>query len=228
MKIGFIGDVHGVWEAYERSVAVAKANGAELTLQVGDFGVGFGSAGGQNPTRSFLSPHELNCRYGPYYRPYQDETTPRTDFFIRGNHDNPAVCKMNPLWVPDGSVWNNVFCVGGALSIDASMRTLGWDFWEDEELSYQELDNIINTYAVVRPDYVVSHDCPESVAQSSYHFYDKNRFPSRTREALQAMFEIHQPKLWAYGHWHISRHMVYNNTHFVGLGIDQVLVTEVK
>lgn len=68
MKFFFIGDVHGKFNKY---IDILKNNNYNISIQVGDFGIGFADI--EYPT-------ELGSN----------------NFFIRGNHDNPHVCKNHP------------------------------------------------------------------------------------------------------------------------------------
>lgn len=195
-----IGDIHGKWGNY---YALAKA-GPRYSIQIGDFGMGFRS---QEKTDEMIKFHARN----PGHR------------FIRGNHDNPAVCKLSPGYIPDGFVQNDVMFVGGAHSIDYWRRTPGIDFWHDEELSIPELNNLISIYEIMKPRIMISHDGPYEVVDEM--FISKGlgaarskKDPSRTQMALQAMFEIHQPELWIFGHWHIYKNQMINGTKFQCLG----------
>ena len=40
---------------------------------------------------------------------------------------------------------------------------------------------------------------------------------SRTRQALDAMFDIHKPDLWLFGHWHDSQDRNVMGTRFICL-----------
>jgi Icc-related predicted phosphoesterase len=66
---------------------------------------------------------------------------------------------------------------------------------------------------------MVTHECPESVAHQLFGVEGKLKFdfPSRTRQAFQSMFEMHQPEVWVFGHWHESRDVVISGTRFVCL-----------
>jgi predicted phosphodiesterase len=44
-----------------------------------------------------------------------------------------------------------------------------------------------------------------------------NKFNTRTGLALQAMFEIHQPEVWLFGHWHINKVQKIGATNFICL-----------
>lgn len=194
-----IGDIHGKWYDYQTVTETV-----ENSIQVGDFGIGFSGDYWHDCVNDF---HSEN----------------RGHRFIRGNHDSPQKCKNDMLgYIDDGTVENDVMYVGGAWSIDRQWRVEGQDWWRDEELSYEEFDRTISLYDVVRPSVMITHDCPSSV---SYELFIKTgkalsgkQFETRTAQALQAMFEIHQPKFWFFGHWHRTKQMTVNGTHFHCLG----------
>lgn len=71
-SIRFIGDVHGNWKRYKKII-----NDCDTSIQVGDFGVGF------------ISKITEQVHSNPPY----DHMKRGDHRFIRGNHDNPNVCK---------------------------------------------------------------------------------------------------------------------------------------
>lgn len=191
--IRLIGDIHGDLRKY-----YSLRKGAEKTIQVGDFGYGFISS-------------DIHPVFDPNHR------------FIRGNHDCPTTCKMRPDWIPDGTVEDDWFFLGGAWSIDWAYRFPGVSWWDDEECSESELEMMTDVYSQVRPRVVVSHDCPSSVSKQL--FIDSGRLGrnakyirTRTGEALQRMFEIHQPDYHFFGHWHIDVSEKIKGTNFHCLG----------
>jgi hypothetical protein len=191
----FIGDVHGKFRRYRELI-----RDVEKSIQVGDMGVGF------------IDPRTEEMQANPPF----DAMSQGSHYFIRGNHDNPGVCRTQPYWIADGTMHEGVFCVGGGLSIDRDWRIAGYTYWPDEELSMAEFSKIIDVYEKIKPDIVVSHDCPESVSDilCSQHNLRKFNDPSITRRGLQAMFEVHQPKYHFFGHWHVSTHAVIEGTEF--------------
>ncbi|PHS22262.1 MAG: hypothetical protein COA84_13980 [Robiginitomaculum sp.] len=200
MKTRIIGDIHGSLHGYKNAL-----DGCEKSIQIGDFGFGF------NSPRTWYD-EVLSIQKGTTHR------------FIRGNHDDPNLCKVNPAWIPDGTIENDVMFIGGAWTIDSWHRTEGINIWHDEELSYAELEVVIDTYAMMRPRVMITHDCPSSVAQKMFIDSGKSMFdgpliPTRTGQALQAMFELHQPEKWIYGHWHETLQEKINGTTFTCLGI---------
>lgn len=133
---------------------------------------------------------------------------------IRGNHDNPALCLESPSWIPDMTVEGDTFFMGGAFSLDWALRKVGIDLWNDEELSYTEMMKAIDIYETARPSIMVTHDCPDEAADIIFRRYGNG---SRTSAALQAMFEVHKPDLWIFGHWHESQRKIIKGTEFICL-----------
>ncbi len=181
----YIGDVHGNRnDNMTKYVALTKE--VDASIQVGDFGAGF----------TPLPQLDINNR------------------FIRGNHDDPAICAASPNWIPDGTSEGDTFFVGGAYSIDKDDRTIGIDWWEDEEISWGRLNEIIDDYARIKPRGMVTHDCPRSIAHSLWKHI---LISSRTANALEAMLNIHQPEIWIFGHYHSSVRETINGTKFICL-----------
>lgn len=206
-KMLFIGDIHGLWENYARILEVYRP---EHSVQVGDFGIGFHR---EDPARLEQVRYAMD-NFGPDNR------------YIRGNHDNPAACRADPRCIPDATfdAERGIFYMGGALSIDNAFRTPGLSWWEDEELSMDELYAAMDVYEAAKPRIVVTHECPESVVPYMFNWY-KTEWPSRTRQALDSMLALHRPELWVFGHWHGSRDDVRDGTRFICLNeLEAVLV----
>lgn len=169
----------------------------DFSIQVGDFGAGFGN---------------LPILY----------TNHR---FIRGNHDSPMVCASSPNWINDGHSEDNMFFVGGAMSIDQYCRVEGVSWWRDEELSISQFDDIITKYEMAKPDIMVSHECPDKIAHEIFDISKK--YNSRTRQAFDTMLEVWQPKIWIFGHWHQPVNTVINGVRFICLAELQTIDLEV-
>lgn len=199
-----IGDVHGIKYDYETIASLELNPDITGSIQLGDMGIGMGQGDFWHDSMNHFM-NDNNAR------------------MIRGNHDNPAECKKTNSCITDGTVENDIMFVGGAWSIDHLTRTPGVDWWRDEELSYSELDTIISIYETAKPRIMFTHDCPTLAA---YYMFIRERetlagriqYLTRTGEALQAMFEIHQPEFWFFGHWHDTVTKNLNNTTFVCLG----------
>ena len=161
-------------------------NGVDASVQVGDFGAGFVSL------------------------PILDQK----HRFIRGNHDSPEVCRNNSNWIKDGTFDGRTLYIGGAWSIDQHRRIPGINWWEDEELSIREFENIIVTAEIMQPKVIVSHDCPGNVVAQLFR---RKLLQTRTNQALDAVINVCQPKLFIFGHWHKDIDMTINGTRFLCL-----------
>ena len=200
----FIGDVHGKFGRYDRIIR-EHAN----TIQVGDMGVGF------------IDPNSVYRDYPRYLsNPSHDKMVAGNHRFIRGNHDNPSVCKRHTQCIQDGTVEGDRMFIGGALSIDRAFRVEGYTWWKDEEItSPEEWNRIFDIYRIALPRVMVTHECPESVAGQvmASHNMTKLHDPSITRRAFEGLLSIHRPEIWVFGHWHRSFDAVINGTRFVCL-----------
>jgi hypothetical protein len=195
-----IGDIHGKWREYARILEVYQP---DSSVQVGDFGVGFR---GTNQA-AVDQVHYAMDNFGTGDNRY-----------IRGNHDNPEICRADPRCIPDATFEKETgtFFLGGAWSIDHAWRTEGVDWWADEELSMDELYAAIDVYEKAKPDIVISHECPEDIVGYMMPWY-RREFPSRTRDALGSMWSLHKPKLWVFGHWHSSVTATFDGCQFTCL-----------
>ena len=108
----FIGDVHGHYEPYKRIIADVPRS-----VQVGDMGVGFLRIGGYSDGEEYNNPPHHSMVAGDHR-------------FIRGNHDNPSVCRRHSQYIPDGTVEGNIMYIGGAVSIDRAWRRDGYSWWQ--------------------------------------------------------------------------------------------------
>lgn len=197
---GIISDLHG--NAVKH---LAYSKQYEYTVQVGDLGFSY---------------------------EYLKDIDPAKHKFIGGNHDNYTVLTHRP---PDhylgdfGSValgGLNFFFVRGAWSIDINMRTPGISWWPEEELSLRRLQEAVDAYAAVKPNVMMTHDCPRSVVE---HVSDPMMLvdfghdidhQTNTQLALQKMLEIHQPRYWYFGHYHRHKPFMSGSTLFYCIGVE--------
>lgn len=185
-----IGDVHGKIKEYEKILANIHKNDNEfMTIQIGDMGIGF---------KGVKSP-KLGAN----------------DYFFTGNHDNYEQAKTHTNCLNNFGCWffkvinkysqksSKLFYIRGAYSIDRAARIPRISWWESEEIDYSTLQFAINMYETEKPEVVFSHDCPQPI----HHIIcpEANiKENSRTVMALSAMFSLHRPKIWVFGHHHKS------------------------
>jgi UDP-2,3-diacylglucosamine pyrophosphatase LpxH len=213
----FIGDVHG--ELGELTNKLGKYNINNSTfIQVGDFGVGFKNK--ENETTELI---ELNdCL----------KTNGNLMYVIRGNHDNPAYFDgnfsySNLIFLKDYSLLEidgrKILLVGGAISIDRSIRKLNVNYWDKEAFIFRELKLKSALSGIDKLDIVVTHSCPgefEPVELNSlvmsYGMRDNGLITELKKErgALSMLMYTLiglklKPAHWYYGHFHYS----FNNNY---------------
>jgi calcineurin-like phosphoesterase family protein len=195
MSLFLIGDIHGHIDEYLKLLASLPAGSRSIAL--GDMYLG----------RPGVHLPEL----------------PPEHKFIRGNHDDPKLCREHPNYLGDFGYLpdDELFFVSGAQT--ASWRVLGNSkYWyADEELSESDLNTAIAIYKETRPKLVISHTAPSGGAREilkdlngSYFLSKQIDLESRTSRALQEMFEAHQPSAWCFGHFHINREFLIGETKF--------------
>lgn len=206
-----VGDIHGKFNDYSFfSLGVGRTYHRgdhpppERSVQVGDFGIGFHSTYWHEMVNDWMKEH-------PKHR------------FIRGNHDDPAMCKMMFGNIADGTVEGDIMYIGGAWSIDHAYRIEGKSWWRDEELSIMEFDRLVKVYEETKPRVMITHDCPTSVAREMFitkglSLGGATQFKTRTGEYLEHMFSLHKPEKWFFGHWHQTRKQNILGTEFQCLG----------
>lgn len=186
-----IGDIHGKYERYHRIVRRTEEN--PYTIQLGDFGFKYDTLANVDSTKHLIIP---------------------------GNHDNYDTCYNYPHFLGDYGYTSlngiEFFYYRGAYSIDRIYRTIGIDWWENEQVGIEGFMKARELYRMIKPKIVITHDCPENIAHQMVP--DGGRvFQNNTTWALQELLNIHEPDLWLFGHWHKSRTIQHGKTRFMCL-----------
>ena len=152
-------------------------------------------------------------------------------------------CHMPPHCLGHYGVWRipgiegnkelsgDIFFLRGAWSIDSPGNpfgiietTLGVDFFPEEELTMDQCYAAAELYKSVKPDFVVTHACPkffqsqlQLVGTGKSQQTDGKQVETRTTQLLDYLYEIHQPKIWVFGHYHQSKIAAVADTLFVCL-----------
>lgn len=206
-----IGDVHGKAEQHRR---ICK--NFNYTLQVGDMDFDYLPLQSLDPLRHrFIGgnhdgyhvtpmPHlslddpDANDPYQHYVvkdMVYKMERFPAHSLGQWGTWEIPEVTSKE--------FSGKIFFVRGAWSIDRKYRAEGVDWFPEEELNQKQANQAIDDYIKAKPDFVVSHCCPDEFVPNLRLMYGSGKkIPTLTGAMLQAMFDAHKPKLWVFGHFH--------------------------
>jgi predicted phosphodiesterase len=188
-KITILGDVHGKYQDY---LNIVKSH--EYTIQLGDYGFKYESLKDVDHNKHLI---------------------------IGGNHDDYDKVNSVPNYLGDyGYTVNfnglNFFYYRGAYSIDRQDRTIGINWWDQEQVTIDQFMKARELYRSIKPDIFLSHDCPDFMVRDYIGPYGRV-YENITNWALGELYKIHQPKLWIHGHYHQSKTTVYENTKFICL-----------
>lgn len=191
MGFTIIGDVHGKYDRYHKIIRQIEKH--PYTLQVGDFGFRLDTLKNVDSTKHLILP---------------------------GNHDQYDICYNYPHFLGDYGYTSlnriEFFYYRGAYSIDRQYRTVGIDWWENEQVSIDEFIKARELYRTIKPKIVITHDCPQNIASMMLE-PGQRVYENTTGWALQELLNIHEPNLWFFGHHHQSRTIQYGNTKFICL-----------
>jgi hypothetical protein len=124
------------------------------------------------------------------------------------------------------------FFIRGAWSSDREKliqlgREQGKTLWfKEEELTEEQMRAAEREYLRARPQIVLSHEAPTSVARIAWQHARRLSPPnsravfssSRTSDFLSRLLEHHQPRLWLFGHHHHDWRHREGQTRFVCVG----------
>jgi len=226
-----IGDIHGNINGLIDKIKHHDMHNKNL-IQLGDAGIGF----------SHVSD------YMDRWSDFNDFLEKRNIimYIVRGNHDNPRYFGgkddyTNIRFVPDYSVLNienkNILFLGGALSIDRSVRLTGKSYWKNEGFVFDptKVENLKNI------DLVVSHSCPNFAQPVNFnsivdywHDFEKGMDKNKNlkeelkkeRLLMASIYTILKSNKnpithWFYSHFHTSGRQIYEEIDFVLLDIDE-------
>lgn len=214
------GDWHGsLWQA-QRVIEYAQAKGVKVIIVLGDFGVWHGEPGGR-----FLKGLNLAL-----------EAAGITLLFVDGNHENfdvlysyelepegHRVLRSNIWHLPRGLRWEwnglNFAALGGAHSVDRDSRRESVDWWPQEWVTDQEIEDFIKGGPA---DVVFMHDspagAPNSVTDSparqrdAVKWFGQHNIDLATNHRLRLAEAITavSPGLIMHGHYHEQMSGVYS------------------
>jgi len=215
MKIMLVGDTHGSTRDVKTKIDIAKRiGGIDRMVIVGDCGLWTGHEG-----VVFIDEINEYARKNNIFI-----------FMIRGNHDNTdwwhrayeaarisgatskgfAYLRTNVLIAPTIHAWRwagkQFASAGGAVSIDKDYR-LEYErkkgikiWWDDEQLTDDEVNDLIVGMGGIKTDYLLTHDCSDKTP-----FYGRLKPDHESkihRQRIDRVLKGLNPRMHFHGHFH--------------------------
>lgn len=238
-RIAIAGDWHGNPAWARHAIEYAVDEGAEHIIHLGDFGYwSFANNRGSDTWQYLRRVNEALDKAGIDLWWLDGNHENHDDLaLLRDKHGIDAPIQL-PEWdhihyLPRGYRWEwwgkTFMALGGAWSIDRFLRKEGKGWWPGELITDDQL-----AYAKREPSVSVifSHDCPQGVNIPGIGPDSKPRggadlWPldmlagaARHRERLREVLDVHWPRVWYHGHYHVAHETWLRNTKFVGLDCD--------
>ena len=231
-----LGDIHG---DYKPLFKLLKRHDIKNTniVQIGDFGYSFAFSAIQTEKEYLKSLKYFNKVL---------KSKNCTLYAIRGNHDNPIYFNnelkfSNLIFVKDYSVIKiedkNCLFIGGAISIDRTLRAVDKSYWKDEEFVYDKdkinniKENIDIVFTHTKPSFInriadtyKSEFFIKMLAEDSYLKTDllieQNKLDNLYNDLIN---NNHKITNWFYGHYHQYYREYYNEIKFECVDINQLI-----
>lgn len=116
------------------------------------------------------------------------------------------------LFAKDGETFNlegkKLFCCGGAYSVDKFYRLKNhFNWFEDEQLTKEEMDTIFNNVKGKSFDYVFTHTCPLRYIPTEVFLpmIDQSKVDNTMEKWFDLIFDNISFKTWFCGHYHTDK-----------------------
>ena len=125
--------------------------------------------------------------------------------FIEEEYPNLIFAKNGELYEMDNK---KVLVIGGAYSVDKNYRIIyGHPWFKDEQLSKEEMNNILNKYKGQHIDIVLSHACPlkyepTEVFMKGINQFDVDKSMEKFLDEVEQSIDYDK---WYCGHYHTEK-----------------------
>jgi hypothetical protein len=217
VRLLLVGDLHANIERAEEINTLAISQDIDKVVGLGDFGYQF-----TTDERSVLSGQKV-----PWY-------------FIDGNHDDHTLLRHDAdeivefwpdlYYIPRGYVWEwegkTFAAMGGASSIDKSMRTPYISWWPEEPIQLGDMYRLDDNVGSRKIDIFLSHEAPKIAVDHITKHLSILDCGVNDRMLLYQAWNNYRPRLWFHGHWHYRYEWLQGDTKFIGLGHDYDTIEE--
>lgn len=230
-----IGDIHGNWRKLCLLLEDMTLDDHTYVIMCGDVGIVYGdNKYGELlhkmkgfPCKFIVMRGNHDARYWKAYRE-RGESLEVVDMF--GNQIAYQRKYPNVLYIKDeGGLYDfedlgKCLFIPGAYSVDKWYRLRNGLPWEhDEQLTYKEMDAIVETALSNRIDFVFSHTCPWSWTDQFSDLFlsglDQDSVDKTMEKWLEPVYDITKDKykMWFFGHYHDDRAVKAGDGNVVGI-----------
>ena len=190
-----------------------EQNKDNTLIILGDAGINYYLNEEDKKLKEYLNDYNIKLFYiqGNYEeRPENISTYKEVDMFggkvfIEENYQNLIFAKNGELYNIDNK---KVLVIGGAYSIDKDYRlTYGHQWFKDEQLSKEEMNNILNKYKDKHIDIILSHTCPLKYEPTEVFMkgIDQSKVDKTMEIFLNKVEENVNYDKWYCGHYHTEK-----------------------
>lgn len=203
------GDTHG---DFSRLLNL-DYNDGDMIIVLGDAGINYYKNSDDIKLKNYLNSLNLKlfCIRGNHEeRPENISTYKEVDMF--GGKVYVEDDYHNLIFTKDGEVYNidglSILVIGGAYSVDKDYRLMhGYKWFKDEQLSKEEMDDILNKVSGRHFDIVLTHTVPYKYEPREVFlpFIDQSKVDKSMELFLDKIEDSIDYNKWYCGHYHIEK-----------------------
>lgn len=207
MAIFLKGDTHGDLSAVVNFIEKMNLGENDSIIILGDFGLLWEY--NRKREKEFIEFYEKNYKCNIY--------------FIRGNHENYNLLNKIPIendlgkvsehisYLLDGKVYIldgiSFLIMGGADSVDKYRRIEGLNWWKEEAVSAESVQNVITNSCCRHINFVLTHTAPKSIVEEYKPLLctldlDETKLDRTSENLLDVLKEKIDFDYWCFGHFH--------------------------
>ena len=203
------GDTHGDFSR----LLTLDYNDGDMIIVLGDAGINYYKNNEDIKLKNYLNSLNLKlfCVRGNHEeRPENISTYKVVDMFdgkVYLEDDYP-----NLIFAKDGEVYNidglSILVIGGAYSVDKDYRLMhGYKWFKDEQLSKEEMNDILNKVSGRHFDVILTHTCPYKYEPREVFlpFIDQSKVDKSMELFLDKIEDSIDYNKWYCGHYHIEK-----------------------
>ena len=203
------GDTHG---DFSRLLNL-DYNDGDMIIILGDAGINYYKNNEDIKLKNYLNSLNLKlfCIRGNHEeRPENISTYKEVDMF--GGKVYLEDDYLNLIFAKDGEVYNidglSILVIGGAYSVDKDYRLMhGYKWFKDEQLSREEMNDILNKVSGRHFDVILTHTCPYKYEPREVFlpFIDQSKVDKSMELFLDKIEDSIDYNKWYCGHYHIEK-----------------------